>query len=175
MNSIRQLNAALAAVLIAFGVWGYRHLPERVPTHFGLDGQPDGWGGRSVFLWFPLVGLATLLITTAATHYSLRNPRLVNIPNKKQFLELPEGEQRRVLQPMELMMNFLGTLMMLLFLVIEYAMYRGANGGDVSSLLMSSIIIVTIVMIALPLWLLIKMQKELTAAVQRQRMGGTVR
>ena len=34
----------LLAADAAFGVWAWSRLPARVPTHWGLDGQPDGWG-----------------------------------------------------------------------------------------------------------------------------------
>ena len=29
--------------LLAFSLWVLPHLPEEVATHWGLDGQPDGW------------------------------------------------------------------------------------------------------------------------------------
>jgi len=34
----------LLAADAAFGFWAWSRLPARVPTHWGLDGQPDGWG-----------------------------------------------------------------------------------------------------------------------------------
>ena len=30
----------------AIGVWFYNHMPENVPVHWGLTGQPDRWGSR---------------------------------------------------------------------------------------------------------------------------------
>ena len=50
---------ALASLVSLLGlVAGYwTQLPERIPTHFGASGRPDGWGGRSMLLLLPLVTL----------------------------------------------------------------------------------------------------------------------
>ncbi len=41
----------------------YHQLPDRIPTHFDLVGQPDSWGDRSSvwFLFIPMVLLIVLL------------------------------------------------------------------------------------------------------------------
>ena len=32
--------------LLAFSLWALPQLPDKVATHWGLDGQPDGRGDR---------------------------------------------------------------------------------------------------------------------------------
>ena len=32
------------AVSVALGVWAFPRQPDRVPVHWGADGQPDRWG-----------------------------------------------------------------------------------------------------------------------------------
>jgi len=45
--------SAIASLLLG------RNLPDRVPTHWGLDGQPNAWGSPAFAVWFGpvLVGL----------------------------------------------------------------------------------------------------------------------
>ncbi len=37
---------ALILLMLIFGILAYPQLPEQVPIHWGLDGQPDRWGDR---------------------------------------------------------------------------------------------------------------------------------
>lgn len=53
-------EALAFAALLAFGIWtlGQRgNLPERLPQHFGITGEPDAWGGEWV-VWL-LLGIQT--------------------------------------------------------------------------------------------------------------------
>jgi hypothetical protein len=60
-------TAALSGVIIGFGllVFYWSALPESVPRHFGLDGRPDAFGGKSMLLFLPIVGLVFYLSLTA--------------------------------------------------------------------------------------------------------------
>jgi len=46
---MRKLLPAIAAVIVAlaFSVWALPQLPDRMATHWGLSGQPDGWSSRA--------------------------------------------------------------------------------------------------------------------------------
>jgi len=64
---LSRLADAASLSLLAFswsvGLWFHRTLPEVVPIHWGLDGQPNGWGPRWVnSIGFPAV--ATLVYLT---------------------------------------------------------------------------------------------------------------
>lgn len=50
---------ALGALSVAYAVMHYDALPERIPTHFGLDGKPDAWSDKSwgMVLLLPLMTL----------------------------------------------------------------------------------------------------------------------
>ena len=59
-------------------------LPERVATHFGADGQPNGWMTRSAHLLFTGgFGLSFPLLFSGLC-FCLRHfpPRLINIPHR---------------------------------------------------------------------------------------------
>ena len=53
-------------------------LPDQIPTHFGFDGAPDGWGSKSTLLFIPLI---TTVIFAALTLLS-RFPHIYNYPWK---------------------------------------------------------------------------------------------
>ncbi len=51
-------------------------LPDRIPTHFGVSGNPDGWGGKNMLLLLLALTLAVAILLTVAESYQ----RLINIP-----------------------------------------------------------------------------------------------
>ena len=42
----RWLGLVFIAAAFIFSLVVYNDLPERVATHFGLNGEPDGWSPR---------------------------------------------------------------------------------------------------------------------------------
>ena len=42
----------------------WNSLPEVIPRHFGVDGQPDAYGGKSSILLLPIVGIAVYIVLT---------------------------------------------------------------------------------------------------------------
>ena len=65
------LSAAVCAGLLAFAAWVWPDLPASVPVHYGLSGEPDGWG---VLLILPALAVGMYWFMTAvARHRDLRN------------------------------------------------------------------------------------------------------
>ena len=54
MRWTRDLGEGLFWVAACFliGWLAYPYLPEKVPTHFNAQWQPDGWMSREMTLWF---------------------------------------------------------------------------------------------------------------------------
>ena len=48
---------------------GPRPLPGRIPTHFGLSGQPDAWGTPLWLLFLPLAACLLYLLMTLVARY----------------------------------------------------------------------------------------------------------
>ena len=49
---------AIVAAMFLLAVLNWRTVPDRVPVHWGIDGQADGWGSRgSGLLGLPVAGL----------------------------------------------------------------------------------------------------------------------
>ncbi|RYG32536.1 DUF1648 domain-containing protein [bacterium] len=58
------IQSAAVAVTVAASLAMAGRLPERVPIHWGLQGQPDGWGSPAFALGFgPSITLLMLLLT----------------------------------------------------------------------------------------------------------------
>jgi uncharacterized membrane protein len=173
---IRRLNVVLVLALAGFTAWGYNRLPAQIPVHFDITGTPDRMGSRISFLILPCVGIATIAVLYVVTRFAVRNPRLINLPDKKRFLELPEAEQRWVIEPVTTSIDWLITYLAVLFLVIELAMFRGAAGADTGTLMQITLITTIIGGIALPLVMLVQVQRRMNQAVRRSSQHvGTVR
>ncbi len=71
------------AVYAATWVWSWSRLAQRVPTHFGADGQVDQWSSRgSALLLTALLGVgATAFFVAVTAMVNHGRPSLVNIPN----------------------------------------------------------------------------------------------
>ncbi len=75
MRWTREIGESLFWIGLCFllGWLAYPYLPEKVPTHFNAQWQPDGWMSREMTLWFmPLMlailwGVLTLCFWLAAT------------------------------------------------------------------------------------------------------------
>ena len=78
-NAERALEAVGLLLLLGWlaytaSVWST--LPERVPTHFGVSGAVDAWGGRLSVLILPLVGSSLYLVLSVLQRF----PRFYNYP-----------------------------------------------------------------------------------------------
>jgi uncharacterized membrane protein len=60
----RRFTAVLLAAMWVFAAAVYTRLPDRIPTHFDIHGQPDRWGGRGSAFVFPLIATAVALLIT---------------------------------------------------------------------------------------------------------------
>ncbi|HVV45418.1 MAG TPA: DUF1648 domain-containing protein [Bryobacteraceae bacterium] len=75
LEAIGAASVAAAAVEIATR---WNGLPAKIPTHFGIDGQPNGWGGRNSLLVLLASTIVMFTLLTLAEKYQ----RVVNIPVK---------------------------------------------------------------------------------------------
>lgn len=81
---ITVLITGLVAVWLGVLAWQATVLPERVPTHFGSGGEPDGWSSKSGALAFSVLGpLLFALPLPLMSLMVLRWPSSINVPNKQ--------------------------------------------------------------------------------------------
>jgi len=98
LQGLLALALALHATVWWRAIAWYPDLPDRIPIHFDLSGQPDGFASKASGAWFLLPGIALgMLVLLGAASWGLgalvrSSPGLCNMPRKKLFLKLsPEG------------------------------------------------------------------------------------
>ena len=122
----RTLDAvALIALLFYLGfiAYYYPQLPERVPSHFGPNGEPDAWSGKGSLLMLPLLCLGMFILFTF----------IKKIPHKFNYMvkitpENAEAQYRKAVT----MIAGLNAGIIIAFMYISWRMIaiaRGAEGG----------------------------------------------
>lgn len=53
----------------AITVWFWNSLPDVIPIHFNLVGQPDGWGSKIWLSLMPALGVFAYVMMTAVTRF----------------------------------------------------------------------------------------------------------
>ncbi len=120
--------------LFAFAFATYADLPARYPVHFGLGGHPDRWTGKDLASWLviPLTGLFIWLMMMGSARlvdWARKRPKLLSIPYKKRFLELPEERQDPVWQIIRNMMHWISLPTLLMMAYAQYATWQVARGA----------------------------------------------
>jgi uncharacterized membrane protein len=128
----RVLNGILIAALFAGCAWAYPHLPDRIPVHFDLAGQPDRWAARSPWSWFglPAIALVLALGMHAIAAWSTRRPDLWNVPDKPRFLALTEAERAPIVARMQAFLAAVSAAVTALFCALQWGTYRAATGAS---------------------------------------------
>jgi uncharacterized membrane protein len=90
-----RLDWALEAIAAASVAWAaaeiamrWSTLPPRIPVHFGIRGEPNGWGGPKSLLVLLASTIVMFILLTVAGY----KQRLVNIPVKVDR-EAPEAKR----------------------------------------------------------------------------------
>lgn len=121
-NTERLMQLTAVAVLvfhIGLVAVNYTKLPDRIPIHFGLDGQPDGWGDKWVFLILlgvtvGMFALMRFITTIGADKYNY--PVTITPKNRE--------KQYQLSRQLIFMMN---AGMMVLFLLITWGIIQTAH------------------------------------------------
>jgi uncharacterized membrane protein len=119
---LRQLSLVVFLTLCVMGTvqaaYCYPRLPERIASHFGFDGKPDGWSTKQSFLVFYGVEMGTsALLLGVALLFRFVPSSMLNIPNKDFWL----SPQRRQETLASLFYSFLWFASATLLLLIDLA------------------------------------------------------
>jgi uncharacterized membrane protein len=123
--------ALCAPWLVAALLWP--ELPERIPTHFNLAGQPDDWSDRSASFWLMFPVLATgfgaligLVLPWWLVRLARTNSVWLNMPAG--FRELPEDARVRATLAQGRWGVMLAIELQLLFVCSLYETHAVATG-----------------------------------------------
>jgi uncharacterized membrane protein len=139
--------AAFAALLVLwaitlYAIVGPHPLPPRIPTHFNLAGQPNGWGTPAMLWMLPVI--ATFVVGLMAL--VARHPRAFNYPVRVTPATRPRLEAITLD-----MIAWMQLELAALFLFIQYAIIASARAGS-NSLPPAFVPIVIAVVVGTGVW-----------------------
>lgn len=73
---LEALTALGIITVLAMTVWGWLTLPALIPTHYGISGAPNAYGGKETLLIAPILSTCLSVLLTIWSRY----PHLVNYP-----------------------------------------------------------------------------------------------
>lgn len=117
---LRIASIAIIAAAVLFTLIRFPFLPETIPTHFNLLGEPDGWGPRASVL--PLAGIAVAM--TGGMVWVSFYPRIYNYLREV----TPENAQRQYRLGEQMMVG------VTLGLALMYAGILLATGAGLSTM-----------------------------------------
>jgi hypothetical protein len=95
---VRILAFCLLAIAYAYYIWQTRdELPDRVATHFNVQGAVNDWMSRDDIIWFMLffgVGIPLVMFAVFSCAHLLPT-RFINLPNRERWLS-PERQAETV-------------------------------------------------------------------------------
>jgi uncharacterized membrane protein len=78
---VEALLLFIVAAMFGLSAWAWARVPDRIPVHWNLQGEPDGYGGKLVgLIVLPLTMVGVYLLTLVAP---FADPRRGNYPNFK--------------------------------------------------------------------------------------------
>ncbi len=117
---ILQIVGILALVaLIGTSVYHYSSLPETIPSHFGLNGEPDRYSKKEIIWVMSFIAVLTYL----ALSYSIKYPHIYNYPVK-----ITKDNAERQYRIATKMMRVLNTLIALFLAYLTHSGIQIALG-----------------------------------------------
>lgn len=125
---MRKTLEAVALGMLAVLCWitysalnGPERLPDRIPTHFDISGQPNAWGAPG-FLWFlPAVATGVYLLLTVLRSIRFRR---YNLPVAVTEANLPFLQEQTILMVAWIKCEMLG-----LFTYLQWSIIQSARDG----------------------------------------------
>ncbi len=103
----------LAAAAFAAPAWLYPGLPDRIPTHWNIEGKVNGYGGKWTLFMFPLMMIPMLLLFYFLPALSPKHFEVNTFRSTYLYL-------------MDVMLGLFTYMQG----VLLYTVYQGANGGQ---------------------------------------------
>ena len=135
---IISVASIIAGVILLIVFW--LKMPETVPIHFNVKGEPDGWGSKYTLIILPIIAIGLFALLTF----------LEGKPHVYNYL-IPITEQNAQIQftLARMMMNVTKNLSTLLLMIIScYSIFQ-ANGSEGTGLNMCLMIIFILMVLSI--------------------------
>lgn len=168
MRPFRLIAWAATLVLLATSIAVYPSLPADIPQHIGADGRAGNFVARSPMAWgLPLlIAIVCLVLVDVLAAKLPSKPELFNFPGKEQLLKLPAEYRGEVIRRMQQFMDIIMLQVVATFALVQWMMWRGAQGLDNASLTMLLLAIGPVVLVGVGLYTG-RVQRALDEAQQR--------
>jgi len=110
----------LLAWISYWAIYGPNPLPQRIPTHFTADGQPNAWGPPSSLWLLPIVAAGVYLLISVVSLF----PASFNFPVRA----TPVNRARLEALTLQ-MMSWIKVELVCLFLFIQWSIIQSVRGG----------------------------------------------
>lgn len=158
------LSGILAVTSLIIAIYFWDKLPDVIPTHFGISGQPDDWNQKSLFYVFLLPVLQIFMQGMFIFLYY--KPQYSNMPSTMWLAVLDEKNRNHAFSLMRNIMTGTSLWIGALFTYMTYMMNTSAlnSATGMSPLVLGAI--VAGMLIWLTYWT-IKFYKETKTAIAR--------
>jgi len=123
-KAMEVVSLGLLAVLFWFtysALNGPERLPDRIPTHFDISGQPNAWGSPG-FLWFlPVIATGVYLLLTVLGSIRFRR---YNLPVRVTEANLPFIQDQTIV-----MVAWIKSEILCLFVYLQWSIIQSASNG----------------------------------------------
>jgi uncharacterized membrane protein len=124
---MRPSRILLLLLIVAFGLrfgMQYAELPPVVASHFGVDGQPNGFMSKQVFLLFGLLplGIAALIGLVVPRVTRAMPVSLINLPNREHWLA--PGRKDEALAYLSSYLEWVSVGMLAFFIFVYELVFR---------------------------------------------------
>ncbi len=116
---IAALGIAGVLILIGLPTFYYTDLPDLVPKHYNLNGEPDDYSGKGIIWAMPIIGL----IIYAGMLLLNKHPNIFNYPK-----EVTEENAEQLYRIATKMIRLLSTIITWFLAYITYATIQTALG-----------------------------------------------
>lgn len=111
-----------ASWIVAFYYWD--KLPSSIPTHFGVNGQPDAWNPKSVWYSFMIPGLQTIIF--GAFMFLYYRPQYSDMPTTLLLMAMEEKKREHAFALIRTMLVGISLWIGALFNYLSFAMNYSA-------------------------------------------------
>ena len=131
--SSKNVATLLITVLTIFGLslhaWYWTQLPDRVATHFGIDGNPNDWMSKTnatILLCSLQVGLPLFFLSIGFSISKLP-ATVINIPNREYWLH--RDRRAETIAHMTTMLSWIAVLITLEMIAIVHLTFLANRSG----------------------------------------------
>jgi len=117
---IQSFGLIAMATLIAFPLYYFNQLPDIIPSHYGSNGEPDGFSGKAIIWTLPIIGILLYVGLHCLSYY----PHIYNYPQK-----VTEQNAKRLYTIATKVIRFLNAQIALVFSYITYSTIHTALGN----------------------------------------------